>query len=162
MCVGQCADQLPAAPTPIGYQHDRADLRRLGDSGVLDDWLPAHPRRPRSRMWSDESSGTLPSCTPPRGSKATAFSTRAGQKGGGARRRGGRVDGHGPGWAVETGSPAMALLVVLCPADGVLLVKAWETFEPRVGAGVPDIDDEERVPAAVGEEFGVDAGGVES
>ncbi len=50
---------------------------------------------------------------------------------------------------------------VSCPANGVLLVKAWESVEPWVGAGVSDVDDEDGMPAAVREEFGVDAGGVE-
>jgi len=50
---------------------------------------------------------------------------------------------------------------VSCPANGVLLVKAWESVKPWVGAGVSDVDDEDGMPAAVREEFGVDAGGVE-
>jgi len=50
---------------------------------------------------------------------------------------------------------------VSCPANGVLLVKAWESVKPWVGAGVSDVDDEDAMPAAVREEFGVDAGGVE-
>ena len=61
--------------------------------------------------------------------------------------------------------PGHGLLVVLCPADGVLPAKAWESVKPVVGAGVSDIDHEDGMPAAVGEEFGVDAalahGGVE-
>jgi len=98
----------------------------------------------------------------PRESRTATPSGAARHKRGGDRRRGGRVSGHGPGWAVETVPPGHGLLVVLCPADGVLAAKAWKTFKPRVGAGVSDIDHEDGMPAAVGEEFGVDASGVES
>src|ERR1035441_5657719 len=50
---------------------------------------------------------------------------------------------------------------VLLPANRFLVAEAREPFEPRGGTGVADVDHEDGMPAAVREEIGVHAGGVE-
>ena len=49
----------------------------------------------------------------------------------------------------------------LIPSECLLVVEAWQPFEPRVGTGVTDIDDQEGTPAAVRKEIGIDARCVE-